>query len=447
MTLKAKLHILIFTWTIIILLVGNLAVYLLFVEMIKDKKENSLEYIASTIENQGIPKSDADEAVIQKLLPEDSLVRIIAPTNEIKFEYTNESDYSKIPASFSPQAEYTYDSYDGDDVIVFVRPILAAGDVTASIQVISDFEDEREDIQDLLYVLLTVSGILLVISILLSFLASSLFLRPLAQFIKTMEDIRISRNFKRISINDKNSKEMNQVAQTFNAMIEQLEEQFEKQEQFVSNASHELRTPLTIIESYASLLKRWGREDEEVLKESIDAIHQEALGLKAMIKQLLELARYEEQMTLPLSDLNAVDIGKKTINRLKGFTNRPIHLLVKEDSIPVFANEQALIQALTILTDNALKYSEDKVEIKIDKDKNKTTLQVIDYGVGIPKEDLLHVFDRFYRVDKARQRSAGGIGIGLSIAHTLVEKMEGQISIQSELEKGTIITLAFKAQS
>ncbi|KEF40201.1 signal transduction histidine kinase [Schinkia azotoformans MEV2011] len=447
MTLKAKLHILIFTWTIIILLVGNLAVYLLFVEMIKDKKENSLEYIASTIENQGIPKSDADEAVIQKLLPEDSLVRIIAPTNEIKFEYTNESDYSKIPASFSPQAEYTYDSYDGDDVIVFVRPILAAGDVTASIQVISDFEDEREDIQDLLYVLLTVSGILLVISILLSFLASSLFLRPLAQFIKTMEDIRISRNFKRISINDKNSKEMNQVAQTFNAMIEQLEEQFEKQEQFVSNASHELRTPLTIIESYASLLKRWGREDEEVLKESIDAIHQEALGLKAMIKQLLELARYEEQMTLPLSDLNAVDIGKKTINRLKGFTNRPIHLLVKEDSIPVFANEQALIQVLTILADNALKYSEDKVEIKIDKDKNKTTLQVIDYGVGIPKEDLPHVFDRFYRVDKARQRSAGGVGIGLSIAHTLVEKMEGQISIQSELEKGTIITLAFKAQS
>lgn len=447
MTLKAKLHILIFTWTIIILLVGNLAVYLLFVEMIKDKKENSLEYIASTIENQGIPKSDADEAVIQKLLPEDSLVRIIAPTNEIKFEYTNESDYSKIPASFSPQAEYTYDSYDGDDVIVFVRPILAAGDVTASIQVISDFEDEREDIQDLLYVLLTVSGILLVISILLSFLASSLFLRPLAQFIKTMEDIRISRNFKRISINDKNSKEMNQVAQTFNAMIEQLEEQFEKQEQFVSNASHELRTPLTIIESYASLLKRWGREDEEVLKESIDAIHQEALGLKAMIKQLLELARYEEQMTLPLSDLNAVDIGKKTINRLKGFTNRPIHLLVKEDSIPVFANEQALIQALTILTDNALKYSEDKIEIKINNEQNKTIFQVIDYGVGIPKEDLLHVFDRFYRVDKARQRSAGGIGIGLSIAHTLVEKMEGQISIQSELEKGTIITLAFKAQS
>ncbi|EKN67796.1 HAMP domain-containing sensor histidine kinase [Schinkia azotoformans] len=447
MTLKAKLHILIFTWTIIILLVGNLAVYLLFVEMIKDKKENSLEYIASTIENQGIPKSDADEAVIQKLLPEDSLVRIIAPTNEIKFEYTNESDYSKIPASFSPQAEYTYDSYDGDDVIVFVRPILAAGDVTASIQVISDFEDEREDIQDLLYVLLTVSGILLVISILLSFLASSLFLRPLAQFIKTMEDIRISRNFKRISINDKNSKEMNQVAQTFNAMIEQLEEQFEKQEQFVSNASHELRTPLTIIESYASLLKRWGRENEEVLKESIDAIHQEALGLKAMIKQLLELARYEEQMTLPLSDLNAVDIGKKTINRLKGFTNRPIHLLVKEDSIPVFANEQALIQVLTILADNAFKYSEDKVEIKIDKDNNKTTLQVIDYGVGIPKEDLPHVFDRFYRVDKARQRSAGGVGIGLSIAHTLVEKMEGQISIQSEPEKGTIITLAFKAQS
>lgn len=102
---------------------------------------------------------------------------------------------------------------------------------------------------------------------------------------------------------------------------------------------------------------------------------------------------------------------------------------------------------LTILADNALKYSEDKVEIKIDKDKNKTTLQVIDYGVGIPKEDLPHVFDRFYRVDKARQRSAGGVGIGLSIAHTLVEKMEGQISIQSELEKGTIITLAFKAQS
>ena len=271
-------------------------------------------------------------------------------------------------------------------------------------------------------------------------------LAPIQALTDTMKRIKM-RGFKERVPQDKNQKdEIADLSNVFNEMMDDVEMSFQKQKQFVEDASHELRTPISILEGHLKLLNRWGKNDPEVLEESLKASQQEVERLKMLVYELLELTRLEsdrlevvEDLTEPVSIVE--DVIKKFTLLHPDFTFSFINQL--QEPAKVAIAERHLEQVLIILIDNAVKYSSQSstVEVITDKNDNQFTVSIKDYGIGVPQEDLQKIFDRFYRVDKARSREKGGQGLGLSIAKRMVDNYNGSIVADSVEGEWTMITV------
>ncbi|MFE7062212.1 sensor histidine kinase [Sutcliffiella sp. NPDC057660] len=273
-------------------------------------------------------------------------------------------------------------------------------------------------------------------------------LKPIAALTDTMKRIK-KRGFKERVPQDSNEKdEIADISNMFNEMMTDVETSFQKQKQFVEDASHELRTPISILEGHLSMLNRWGKNDPDVLEESLKASQQEVERLKMLVFELLELTRLEsDRFEIGDDVINPVPVIEELIKKFTllhpefsfTFENR-----LKED-ISIQMADRHFEQLLIILLDNAVKYSKEstKVEIIAEKKADKFTCHIKDYGIGIPKEDLKKIFNRFYRVDKARSREKGGQGLGLSIAKRIVHNYNGLIEADSKEGEWTDIQLQF----
>lgn len=297
----------------------------------------------------------------------------------------------------------------------------------------------------ILRVILVIASILILIP---SFFAgrslSQFILVPIQALVKTMNQIRTEGTFKKIDIDEKSKDELTDMGRTFNHMIDLLKENYEKQQQFVSDASHELKTPLTVIDSYAQLLKRWGKEKPDVLDEAVNAISSESKRIKEMTNQMLALASGDETATMELERVNLAKIMFETSKQMETTYKREVR--VHSDGVNTFellGNEMQIKQLAFILLENGLKYSDGNLDIVLRKRDKSIELLVEDHGIGISAEDIPHIFDRFYRVDKARNRKTGGSGLGLSIAKKIVNGHQGTINVKSSEGEGSIFIVTF----
>ncbi len=212
---------------------------------------------------------------------------------------------------------------------------------------------------------------------------------------------------------------------------------------FVANVSHELRTPVASIRGYAETLLDGAIADEEHVKKFIEIIHQDSERLSELIDDLLDLARIESgKMKMVLLPINLSNVVQKTISILNPqIKNKHLTVSSKLSSdIPkVLADEARISQVILNLLDNAVKYTPEGGQIVVDavKSNHYVQMDIIDSGIGIPEKDLLRVFERFYRVDKARSREMGGTGLGLSIVKHIVQAHNGRVWVDSELGKGS----------
>jgi len=245
----------------------------------------------------------------------------------------------------------------------------------------------------------------------------------------------------RIQVDDMHE-ELKNVAEAINGMLDRINESYAAQARFVSDASHELRTPIAVIQGYANLLDRWGKEDEKTLTESITAIKDESESMKELVEQLLFLARgdsnrislFEERIVL--SDIINEVVGEM---RMLGTAQ---NILVSSDDAIVLADRALIKQALRILVDNAIKYtdSDGQIAIAATHDGMSARLSVEDNGIGISPDILPNVFDRFVRADESRARATGGAGLGLSIAQWIAARHKGHLEVLSREGIGTKIT-------
>lgn len=266
---------------------------------------------------------------------------------------------------------------------------------------------------------------------------------PVTALTDTMRNIQKSGKFEKLPISEQSNDEINQMGMTFNEMMALLEENYLKQEEFVSNASHELKTPLTIIGSYAKLLERRGLEDQAVAKESIAAIRTETDRMTSMIEQFLLIARRNE--TSPVyQEVELGDFLSGTVAAFNQAYSRDFLLEVENGPLTVSTDPVKLKQLLYIILDNARKYSSDRIEV-IAKFDGAAIIQIRDYGEGIPKESLPYIFDRFYRVDKARNRETGGFGLGLALANQLADIMKLKLEVESIEKLGTTVSIVFSS--
>jgi len=212
---------------------------------------------------------------------------------------------------------------------------------------------------------------------------------------------------------------------------------------FVSDASHELRTPISVIQGYANLLDRWGKNDEKTLQESIDAIKDETANMKGLVEQLLFLARGDNNtMALQIERFELSVLAVEVLRETQMIDGGHEY----DSSVaPVFINaDKSLIkQATRILIDNAMKYtpSGKRITISVSDADGYARLTVQDEGIGIAPDAVPQIFDRFFRADESRARATGGTGLGLSIAKWITERHGGHMEVLSRQDIGTRISI------
>ena len=274
-------------------------------------------------------------------------------------------------------------------------------------------------------------------------LGSSMSPEELQALAGKLDEINASHLDRRIPVTG-TQKELKTLAQAINAMLDRINEAYRSQSRFVSDASHELRTPIAVIQGYASLLDRWGKDDPATRQEAIDAIRQEADSMKALVEQLLFLARGDNDSVRFQPQLCDLTELAAEVLRETEMLDQTHHFAAKWlCAVPVVADEALIKQALRILVDNAVKYTpaEGRISLSVEGKDGLARLTVADEVQGIDKDSLPHVFDRFYRTDESRARQTGGTGLGLSIAKWIADRHNGWFEVVSWPGVGTRFTL------
>ena len=293
------------------------------------------------------------------------------------------------------------------------------------------------------YVLvITAVGVIVLAGIGGLFLASRV-LKPVEQITRTAQKIEESDLSQRIAV--KNDDELGRLASTLNDMIARLEEAFNRQRQFTADASHELRTPLAIMQAEATLALSKERTEDEY-KKSLETISQESTYMSSVIGKLLFLARSDagkEQFNFEDVDLKDLITGLST-NVEALASDKGIKFTVDaQENLVVSGDKVKLRQLFINILENAVRYTpaDGNISVSLVRKDGGALAIISDTGIGIPPENLPHIFERFYRVDKARSRVDGGVGLGMAIAKYIADSHKGKITVESEVGKGTIFNV------
>ncbi|NLM76441.1 MAG: cell wall metabolism sensor histidine kinase WalK [Clostridiaceae bacterium] len=222
--------------------------------------------------------------------------------------------------------------------------------------------------------------------------------------------------------------------------------------EFVANVSHELRTPLTSVKSYTETLLDGALKEPTIVEHFLEVINDETDRMTRLVKDLLTLSQHDGGVKLNLEDISIADLVSSCVERLRReaeIKNQNLKLTVMKD-IPIIQGDRYRIDQLLInIIGNAIKYTPEKgrIHVKVYVENEYVKIRVEDNGIGIPEEDLGRVFERFYRVDKARSRQLGGTGLGLAIAKEIALLHGGDIYIRSKVGKGTQLTVELPVRS
>lgn len=289
---------------------------------------------------------------------------------------------------------------------------------------IHSLENYEHLVQSLYIVAIAFGLIATIITAIVSYIVSSQITKPIVTMSNKMNQIRRDGFQNKLELTT-NYEETDNLIATFNEMMFHIEETFNQQRQFVEDASHELRTPLQIIQGHLNLIQRWGKKDPAVLEESLNISLEEMNRITKLVEELLLLTK--DNVKSGQLEKELVDINSEILSRVKSL--KQLHpdytfdVELDEKPLKLKMNRHQFEQLILIFIDNAMKYdTENKlIQIKTQLKNKQISIEITDHGLGIPKQDLEFIFDRFYRVDKSRARSQGGNGLGLSIADKIVQ--------------------------
>ncbi|PNZ67314.1 HAMP domain-containing histidine kinase [Staphylococcus croceilyticus] len=336
--------------------------------------------------------------------------------------------------------------YKGRQFLIITEPVQNRNFQGFSVLVHS-LEGYNNIVRSLYIVAIMFGVVATVITGFISYIISRQITKPLIRMSNKMIQIRRDGFQNKLELNT-NYEETDNLIETFNDMMFQIEESFNQQRQFVEDASHELRTPLQIIQGHLNLIKRWGKKDPAVLEESLNISLEEMNRITKLVEELLLLTK--DKVNIQALESEDVNINDEIRSRVKSLQQLhpdyqfDVHLANKPLNLHI--NRHQFEQLLLIFIDNAMKYDKENkhIVIKTQLRNKQISIEITDHGMGIPKEDQEFIFDRFYRVDKSRARSQGGNGLGLSIAEKIVQQYSGYIIVDSEVNQYTTFKIIFK---
>ncbi|MCG3401141.1 HAMP domain-containing histidine kinase [Staphylococcus massiliensis] len=447
-TLKTKWTLITTTLTFLIIFIFCLMIIYFLSDVLKQKEletiDRSSDNIINLMENKPIDEItfldlNASLGNFQKVILYDSNRKELV-------ESTNDDSITYSPKlSQLSNKKISIQHHNGNDYLV-VKSDIDNSNFTGSSVIIHSMENYNSVIQSIYYLAIVFGLITLAITALISYIFSIQITKPIVTLSNKMIQIRRNGFQEQLRI-PTNYEETDDMIDTFNKMMEQLEDSFKQQQQFVEDASHELRTPLQIIQGHLNLIKRWGKKDPEVLEESLNISIEEMTRITRLVEELLLLTKDNAKMNE--NEIEVVDVNHEIKSRIKSLEQlHPDYTFLFDTShekISLTMNRFHLEQVLLIFIDNAIKYDQKEKRINIQTTlKNKRVMiEITDHGFGIPKKDLEFIYDRFYRVDKSRSRKQGGNGLGLSIAQKVIKQYEGHIKVDSEVGKFTTFTITF----
>ena len=333
---------------------------------------------------------------------------------------------------------------DGTMISKAATPIYSYGTLTGCIYMIELDPQQGALMASLQRNILSITLVLEVAVILFSVAFSSRFSQRLKRIRTSMRIIRSGDYSHKVNVGGRD--ELTLLGDEFNDLTEKLSASEGKRRQFVSDASHELKTPLASIKLLSDSILQ-NNMDMETVKEFVGDIGNEAERLNRMSSKLLSLSRIESTDEVENEIISIVPTAQRVVRMLSSISqesNVEIVTDFQQDS-PILIPEDDLYQILFNLAENGIKYNVigGKLTITLSRNNDDAVISIQDTGVGIPEDAIPHLFERFYRVDKARSRKSGGSGLGLSIVQSMVEKNGGTIRVDSIPHLGSTFTVTF----
>ena len=339
---------------------------------------------------------------------------------------------------------FSWKYHDGNMYSRAATPIISYDTLIGCVYMMEYDPDQGVLIQTLQKNIFYISIFLEVCVTIFAIFFSNSFTRRLRKIMLSMRIIREGDYSHKVKMGGND--ELTVLGDEFNNLAERLQISEQKRSNFVSDASHELKTPLASIKLLSDSILQ-NDMDMETIKEFVGDIGNEAERLNRMSQKLLSLSRIESQEDSDCEIVNIVPTVERVVRMLTGIAaenNITIEANVIQDC-PILVIEDDLYQIIFNLAENGIKYNlpNGKLNITVDRWEDNAVISVRDTGVGIPEDAVGHVFERFYRVDKARSRKSGGSGLGLSIVRNMVERNGGRISVESVVGEGSVFTLTF----
>ncbi|MBQ7415527.1 MAG: HAMP domain-containing histidine kinase [Oscillospiraceae bacterium] len=355
-------------------------------------------------------------------------------------------ELTQITKALAGNDVFTWNYHDGVMVSEVATPIMSSGVTVGCIYMMEQDAQQGQLLKSIQMVILSITLILELAVFLFSVAFSHSFSKRLNRIMTSMRIIQDGDFTHKVTMDGND--ELTVLGDEFNNLAKRLQTSEHKRQQFVSDASHELKTPLASIKLLSDSILQ-NDMDIETIREFVGDIGEEAERLTRMSQKLLDLTRGED-----------VEAEKAEINYMAPTVERVVRMLsphAKQSQLelitnlecdtPVLIREDDLYRIVFNLVENAIKYNipGGKVTVSLERTEEWGILKVSDTGSGIPEDAIPHIFERFYRVDKARSRASGGSGLGLSIVRNMVQRNEGEIHVDSTFGMGTTFTLKFTA--
>lgn len=405
-------------------------------------------YINADTDSLPIPKQQTNffsDSLIAKLSREDITVSVYDLHGGLVF--TTRSPEAKYTSRTAEGFQYTRS--DGGKHLIATRQVHSAttNDHIGTAIVYDRMDTFNASMQRLLWQIVLIGILVFVLIVIVALVLMNKLIKPIRQMTETMTVVHDDPNTDVRVPALKGNDELSQLVGEFNGMLDTIQRYIKQQQRFVQDVSHELRTPVAVLEGHLQLLNRWGKDDPQVLSESLGASLQELDRMKHLIQEMLDLTRadnaattYPNAVTLVLPVLKTV--YNNTVMLHGDFQIEKDFDLAPDTAIQMYRNH--FEQVLIILLDNAMKYSRNRKEIHLSAATDQSTVSIVvqDFGRGIAPKDLPQIFNRFYRADEARSdMDVSGNGLGLSIAHRLVTEYGGDITVESVVDHGSVFRI------
>lgn len=325
----------------------------------------------------------------------------------------------------------------------YAHSVINSGKQEGILLLVSPVQDIVERVNQVFGGLAVFDGLFIMVAAAITFYMSNAITVSVRRFNRAIS--KMSKGDFSVRVDENEIAEFGDLAKSFNSMSERLEDLDNSRSRFVSDASHELKTPLASMKILSESLLGQEEVPKELYREFLGDINSEVDRLSLVINDLLTLVKTDNGMeTLVIADVELGELIKRiTVTVAPLAQKKHITVSYKYTDVTVKADELRMQQLFTNLIDNAIKYSPENTTVTVDlsKTSDSAVVSVADEGIGISGDHLPHVFERFYRVDKARSRQSGGTGLGLSIVKQIVDRHGGDITVESEKGKGTVFTV------